>query len=268
MAEARLILHRGAREVPRAALASIETPPPSRRWLPIGHEQVVSTVSEALAGMGLRVERERYALSRDDARLFATLDIAVEVTPDIRLAIGIRNSHDQSFPLGFCAGNRVAVCDNLAFSAELMVRRKHTRFGHDRFRDDIGTCVARLDAFRTAEAARIARMREAELTDAQAESLILRSVYDQRIVSHRLILRLIEEWRQPPHEAFQPRTIWSLFNGFTSALAERARSHPQAFASATMKLQAFLLPKGGDGAALTPPSASPDGTASPEPSAS
>jgi hypothetical protein len=31
--------------------------------------------------------------------------------PGVSLAVGIRNSWDQSFPLGFCAGARVFVCD-------------------------------------------------------------------------------------------------------------------------------------------------------------
>ena len=57
MSEARLIQHRGAREVPRGDLASIETPSPSRWWFPIGLDQVVSTVSTALSGIGFRVDR-------------------------------------------------------------------------------------------------------------------------------------------------------------------------------------------------------------------
>ncbi len=252
VSESRLCLHRGAREVPREALARVPVPAPSRRWVPIGHDRAVHTVAAALADGGFRVVRERYALSRDDARLFGTLDLRVEVAPDVTLAVGIRNSLDQSFPLGFCAGHRVFVCDNLCFSAELMVRRKHTRFGVERFRDDIAGCVAGLEAFRLAERARIGRMQGSELTETQAESLMLRAAYDRRILSHRLMPRLIAQWRDPAHPAFEPRTHWSLFNAFTLVMADRARSNPQAFAAATMRLQALLLPEGDDGAALLP----------------
>ena len=239
---ARLFLHRGAREVPRDALALVEVPAPSKRWVPIGHDPAVTAVTETLAACGFSIRRERYALSQDDAKLFGTLDLGVDIAPDVTLAVGVRNSIDQTFPLGFCAGHRVFVCDNLAFSAELMVRRQHTRFGADRFREDIGQCVARLDAFKAAEQARIERMRDTPLSDVQAESLMLRA-YEHRLVSHRLLPKVIETWREPTHEAFAERTLWALFNGFTLVMNDRALSNPQAHATATMRLQALLNPE-------------------------
>lgn len=110
MSRSNLCLHRGAREVSRDVLGTIPTPPPSRRWVPIGHADAVATVQSTLAQSGFHVERERYGLSRDDARLFGVLDLTIEVAPDVTLAVGVRNSIDQSFPLGFCAGHRVFVC--------------------------------------------------------------------------------------------------------------------------------------------------------------
>src|SRR4051812_22884309 len=68
-------------------------------------------------------------LSRGDARLFATVDLGSPLATGVTLAVGIRNSFDKSLPLGFVAGNRVFVCDNLAFRSDLSVKRKHTRFG-------------------------------------------------------------------------------------------------------------------------------------------
>jgi hypothetical protein len=43
-------------------------------------------------------------------------------------AVGIRNSHDKTFPAGLVAGTKVFCCDNLAFSGEVQISRKHTRF--------------------------------------------------------------------------------------------------------------------------------------------
>jgi len=43
-------------------------------------------------------------------------------------AVGLRNSHDKTFPAGLVAGTRVFVCDILAFSGLIQIRRKHTRF--------------------------------------------------------------------------------------------------------------------------------------------
>src|SRR3954468_20151647 len=90
--------------------------------------------------------------------------------------------HNKSLPIGFCAGSRVFVCDNLAFRSELLVTRKHTRFGDRRFREAISHAVLGLDSFRRGEAERIAIMRGTPLDDVRAESFILRA-YERDIIS-------------------------------------------------------------------------------------
>jgi hypothetical protein len=84
-------------------------------------------------------------------------------------------------------------------------------------------------------------MRAAALTDVEAESFMLRA-YERRIVSHRLLPDVIRGWREPGHDDFQARTAWSLYNAFTGALADRARSNPQQHAALTMRLAALLTP--------------------------
>jgi hypothetical protein len=123
----------------------------------------------------------------------------------------------------------------------LLVHRKHTRFGEDRFREEIAEAVKSLDQFRLAEAERIERMRSIEIGDELAESLMLRGHLDG-IVSPRLLPDLVKEWRTPEHDEFTPRTVWSLFNAFTAVLAPRQKSNPQKFAALTIRLSSFLDP--------------------------
>lgn len=40
--------------------------------------------------------------------------------------LGLRNSHDKTFPAGIIAGLSVFICDNLGFSGEVKLARKHT----------------------------------------------------------------------------------------------------------------------------------------------
>ena len=40
--------------------------------------------------------------------------------------VGVRNSHDKSFPAGLVIGASIFVCDNLSFSGEVKLARKHT----------------------------------------------------------------------------------------------------------------------------------------------
>jgi hypothetical protein len=62
--------------------------------------------------------------------------------------VGVRNSVDKSFPLGFCAGARVFICDNLAFRSELLVKRPHTINGERRFNQAIAEAVSQLSSLR------------------------------------------------------------------------------------------------------------------------
>src|SRR5205823_3866874 len=96
MSESHLIAHCGARVVDREQLKAVSTPAATRTWFPIGHLKVLQTVEEKFAEGGFRIERERLALSRGDARFFGTLDLQSAVASGVTLAVGIRNSTDKS----------------------------------------------------------------------------------------------------------------------------------------------------------------------------
>ena len=236
---ASLITHCGARGVTREELDLIEAPAPTATWFPVRHSLVIDTVSKSLESAGFRAERTQFALSRGDARLFATMDLASPLAVGVNLAVGIRNSTDKSLPLGFVAGARVFVCDNMAFRSELLVSRKHTRFGATRFDEAICQATKSLVQFREVESQRIRRFQHLELSDVRADSVMLRA-YENGVVSHRLLPRVIREWRRPSFSEFANRTAWSLLNAFTTALGGRLRTNPQQFAALTVRLQDLL----------------------------
>jgi hypothetical protein len=130
------------------------------------------------------------------------------------------------------------------FRSEIVVTKKHTRYGADRFAEAIATAVSSLSQFQKAEAKRIEQFRHAEIPDTVAESLILRA-YEREIVSHRLLPRVLADWRTPSHAAFTPRTLWSLENSFTGVLAEVGKSNPHRFCSLTIALQGLLAEAAG-----------------------
>lgn len=242
MAKSNLVLHRGAKPVSVEELREYKAPPPEGRWFPLSHSRVLSVVSDSLGEAGYLIERQQLGILRDGSRFFGTLDLKSPVADGISLAVGIRNSVDKSFPLGFCAGSRVFVCDNLAFHSELLVRRKHTIFGERDFVRRIAEAVGSLPSFLEQEARRIERMKEAELADDQADALILRG-FERGIVGSRELPRVLQQWRNPPFEEFRPRTAWALLNAFTSAMRERGGSQPQTYATQTMRLHGLLDPE-------------------------
>lgn len=185
------------------------------------------------------VVREQFGLSRGDARFFGTLDLGTPLVQGVARAVGIRSSTDKSFPLGFAAGSRAFVCDNLAFSTELMLKRKHTTNSQARFREDIAQAVNKLSGYREQESARIVRMRETEIPTETAESYLLK-LFERGIIPPRQLARVIREWRTPRFEEFKAPTFWNLQNAVTTILGETAQGDPQRHALRTIRQTAML----------------------------
>lgn len=238
---AELTLHAGGHLATLDELRACQTPQPEGRWHPVAHAKVLDAVKETLTGAGYLIRAEKYALARHDARFFGVLDLATPLADGVSLSVGVRNSVDKSFPLGFAAGSRVFVCDNLAFRSELLVRRKHTVNGMKAFGNAIAGAVASLTSFKEAETLRIKMMAEMELTPAQASHIIL-SAFRRGIISSLQLPKVCNEWEEPSHDDFLPRTAWSLFNAFTEVLKSRAVTSPQTFVAQTIRLNGLMLP--------------------------
>ena len=106
MASSSLVLHAGGKLVTFEELREYRAPPPEGRWHPISHDTVLGTVKETLGEAGYEVKSEKLALNGKGTRFFGTLDLATPIATGVSLAVGIRNSTDKSFPLGFCGGSR------------------------------------------------------------------------------------------------------------------------------------------------------------------
>jgi hypothetical protein len=241
-----LMLHAGGRLVTLDELRAVPTPAAEGRWHPVSHAAVLETVTTTLTGAGYAVKSQSLAIARDGKRFFGTLDLTTPLTPDqaVALAVGVRNSTDKSFPLGFCAGSRVFVCDNLAFNAELLVKRKHTRLAVGRWNNEIAAAVQKLHGFALAEEARIARLMATELTDDAALALLVRAL-EKRVISLPVVPKVLTEWRTPTHDygTGDRPTAWKLLNCFTTVLGKmRAVRSPAEYAGQTIRLNALLAP--------------------------
>jgi hypothetical protein len=239
--DANLMLHRGAREVSRDALAKVPCPSAEGRWRPVPHIQVLDYAEKALTDAGYGIERMNLGLSCDDARFFGTLTLKTPLNEGVNLAVGLRSSTDKSISLQWCCGSRVFVCDNLAFSAQTVIARKHTTFGIDRYQEAICKVVADLGDYREYEAFRIREMQRRELSDEQAESILLRA-FELGVIGPHALPVAIKEWRTPSFPTFaESKNAWRLYNALTFALGKRAKTNPQAHAHATIRLGALLV---------------------------
>lgn len=230
-----LMLHRGGRVVDRAELDRIKAPPPTATWFPIAHSAVLDRVTSTLQEAGFAIRTTTLGLSPRGQRFFGTLDLNVPLATGVHLAVAVRNSIDQSFPIGFACGSRVFCCDNLSFTSEVIVSRKHTRFGEARFVEGISLAVKQLAQFSVAEGVRIGRMQKLPLKDEMASHLILRA-FQEELISTRQLPDVIREWQHPTYEEFCERNLWSLANAFTTVLTPVAKSNAQRFAHISIRL--------------------------------
>jgi hypothetical protein len=239
---ASLVLHCGARRVERDELQAVPCPEAEGRWRPVPHHVVLDYAQTALIDAGYGIEKSELGLSKDDARFFGTLTLKAPLANGVNLAVGIRSSTDKSISLQWACGSRVFVCDNLAFSSSVVIARKHTTHGVDRYQEAICKAVSELNDYRDYERFRIAQMQQTPLTDEQAESLLLRA-FEVGIIGPRALPVAIEEWRKPSFPEFEERNAWRVYNALTFALGKRAQTNPQAHASATIRLGRLLLPE-------------------------
>jgi hypothetical protein len=213
-----LILHCGASSVPRPSIGRVSTPRPTESWTPIPHNLLVEQVEKTLYFNGIQVVGEAHSLTREGDRYFGLLEVRNgNDTGDYGWVLGLRNSHDKTFPAGIVAGAAVFVCDNLSFSGEVRIARKHTRHILRDLPELVQGAVGNLMERWFMQDNRIAAYKSRSITDKAAHDLIIRAC-DVGACTNRHIPLVLGEWREPTHEEFEIRNLWSLFNAFTEVL--------------------------------------------------
>ena len=112
------------------------------------------------------------------------------------------------------AGTKVFCCDNLAFSGEVQISRKHTRFAERDLRHLTARAVGQLGNKLRGLDHRIWSYNETPVDDQQAHDIVIRAL-DAGAITTTQVPDVVAEWRKPSHPEFLPRTAWSLFNAVT-----------------------------------------------------
>jgi len=220
-------------------LEQLPVPEATATWKPLPHHRVVDMVLECLDMVRFDVASMDLAIAKQGGQFFGVIDVKSEIAQGVKMAVGIRNSTDRSLSAALCAGERVLVCSNLCFSAEIQVAHKHTSNVDREFSFQVLRAVKELRDYSSVSAERIQRLRGMALSDDRANSLILQS-WKRGIVGTRLLRPLIQEWEQPTYEDFQDRSAWSLQNCFTAVLRDRQRTQPVRAAMEAMAFQQLI----------------------------
>lgn len=228
-----MLLHAGGEVVDYDGLRALETPEPTATHVPISHHRVVDIVRHMLSFYGHKVAEEQHAITKDGARYFGLFSL-VSTYGDYSDTVILRNSHDKSFPIGIGFGSRVFVCDNLAFVADHVVKRKHTVKAKHELPALISELVEPLANEREAQHRKLLSYKATELSDNAAYAAIMRMFKDD-VLNVTRIPDVLHQWEEPAHD-WGKKAVWRLFNAATYALAGRVAEDP----SRTARLHTIL----------------------------
>ena len=207
-----LMLHCGSQHVTLDQLRQVPTPAPTASWRPVPHHQIAEHVLEEAEKHGCRIASQDYGLNPSCSKMFGVLRFHPEGHPEYTRALGFRNSHDKSLALGLAAGLNVFACDNLCFSGEIVIYRRHT------VRIEIASLIG--DAFSSLSVQyerleqNVVRMKTMAVTTDEARLLIVRAA-EMNAIPGSDILPVLNGFRHPPHPEFADPTRWNLYNSFT-----------------------------------------------------
>jgi len=140
-------------------------------------------------------------------------------------------------PSAASRSHKVFVCDNMAFSGDFEpVLAKHSK--HFNLVESISIGVDQMQRNFKPMVEEVDRWRDSQLSDAAAKLMIYRAFVEAELdIPHHPDRTVHDRYFNSQYPEFQPRTMWSLSNAFTSALKEL---EPVPAFRATAKLGAFL----------------------------
>jgi len=221
-----LCLHAGGYKVTEADVKKVETPQASDTWHPIPHHLLIDEVYESVLDSGYRIVHDVHALANNGLRYFGMIQVEREDAKgdsDSTLVVGLRNSHDKRFPAALAVGNGVFVCDNLCFSGEIRLGRKHTKNIVRDLPGVVRKAVGKLGAARHSQEVRMAHYKQHEFSRLEAHDLVIQAL-DARVIPSSRIVKVLEQWRDPNHPEFAKdgNTAWRLYNAFTEVMKQTA----------------------------------------------
>jgi hypothetical protein len=218
-----LMIHAGAIASSYDDLRAVSTPEGTDTHVPVAHHEIVELIRYTLGFYGHEIAEEHHAVTSDGARYFGLLSLRSPYV-DYTDTVGLRNSHDKSFPIGIAFGSRVFVCDNLAFIGDHVIRRKHTIKAKRELPGLVTEIVQPLRDQRIAQNQKLLRYQGAPLTDEVADHAIL-TMYRNDIIGLQRIGDVVKQWERPAHD-WGEKTAWRLFNAATFSLAGKVAAKP------------------------------------------
>lgn len=216
-------MHCGAESVPYPQIVTMETPPPTDTHLPIPHHHFFEMARDGLTQQGYAIRDIRHYLNREGAHYFALMrlihqdeELLDQESVGYGVMCALRNSHDKMFAASLAIGAKVFVCDNLSFSGDIVVGRKHTPNIWSELPEIFSGAISKIRVMRKRQEVRFAEYKEAPLSDKIVDHLIMET-YRQGIINLKRIGKVNDEWHDPSAD-HGDKSVWRYFNAVTAAL--------------------------------------------------
>ena len=185
-------------------------------YQPIAHDELVNRTKGFLDQQGFTIQDEVHSLARNDNHYFGlfSVDHPNRKASDRGCVVGLRNSHDKTFPAGLCAGDAPFVCDNLIFTNTIKLARRHTRNILQDLNFTINRALGKLFGFWNGQDNRIGAYKNFDLSSSHANDLIIRACKAGALPKSK-IMDVVNQWESSDHPEFWDRNVNSLYNAFT-----------------------------------------------------
>ena len=244
----------GKEKVSRETVQRVVTPDATETFQPIPHSVaravnpfthrledpigLVEMVEQGLLDAGFEIIEEDHVLARKNQCYFGGFSI---IRHDIegserRLVCGVRNSHNKLFATSICIGSHMLVCDNLCFSSEQVVSRKHTPNIMRDLPDKINEVINSLIGEWLSMEARVDHYKRQYLTEKEA-ALIFNQLAETGSLPESKPYKAFKLWQDPAIAAkgivnmtdFIDDNDWCDENAYEEAIAEKESELRAAF---------------------------------------
>jgi hypothetical protein len=202
-------------------LKDIPVPEKTASYSPLPHwDFVYNSVhlgQEVLGPHGYELGDTKIICSKDDQKMFFTMEWKHPTDDGLSLCKGGRNSLDKSMSAALGMGGKVTVCDNMMFMADLAVFRKHTGDVFTYLKEKlILTFHKARDTWRDMQEEK-KRFQLATCTIPEGDHFLCSAVENKVLTAEQFKISL-HNWRNSPFMEFSMNDVWGVYNAGTEGL--------------------------------------------------